>query len=80
VLQKLSDQIANALERAAAAEQRARDAAEPEYRLDNERMAEGWRLLARSFQYVESLEKILIDSGTLRNLPPPEPPKKHPWE
>jgi hypothetical protein len=80
VLQKCSDQIANALERAAAAEQRARDAVEPEYRLDNERMAESWRLLARSFQYVESLEKFLIDSKPYRNLLPAESPKKHPWE
>jgi hypothetical protein len=80
VLQKCSDQIANALERAAAAEQRARDAVEPEYRSDNERMAESWRLLARSFQYVESLEKFLIDSKPYRNLLPAESLKKHPWE
>jgi hypothetical protein len=39
-LQKLGDHIANALERAAAAELRARDATDPELRLDNKRMAE----------------------------------------
>jgi len=80
MLQKLSEHIATALERAAAADQRARAAAEPEYRLDNERMAESWRLLAHRFQYVESLEKFLIDSKLRRNLLPPEAPKKHPWE
>jgi hypothetical protein len=80
MLQKLSEHVATALERAAAAEQRARDAVEPEYRLDNERMAENWRLLAHRFQYVESLEKFLIDSKPHRNLLPPQSPKKHPWE
>jgi hypothetical protein len=80
MLQKLSEHIATALERAAAAEQRARDAVGPEYRLDNEQMAESWRLLAHRFQYVESLEKFLIDSKPRGNLPPPESPKKHPWE
>jgi hypothetical protein len=80
MLQKLSEHIADALERAAAAEQRARDAVEPEYRLDNERMAESWRLLARSLQFVESLEKFLLDSQHQRDLQPPKPPNRHPWE
>lgn len=80
MLQKLGEHIANALERAAAADQRARDATNPELRLDNERMGDSWRLLARSFQFVESLEQFLIDAQKGRNLPPPEPPKNHPWE
>jgi hypothetical protein len=74
VLQKLNGHIAIALERAAAAERRAAEAMDPELRLDNERMAESWRLLARSFQFVESLEKFLVDSPRQRNLLPPEPP------
>jgi hypothetical protein len=74
VLQRLSEHIANALDRAAAADRRAADAKDPELRLDNERMAQTWRLLARSFQFVESLEKFLIDSRKQRNLLPPEPP------
>jgi hypothetical protein len=45
--QKLGDHIATALERAAAAEQRAREVINPELRLENKRMAESWRLLAR---------------------------------
>jgi hypothetical protein len=74
VLQRLSEHIANALERAAAADRRAADATDPELRLDNERMAQAWRLLARSFQFVESLEKFLIDSQRQRNLLRPDPP------
>jgi hypothetical protein len=74
VLQKLNDHIVSALERAAAADKRAADATDPELRVDNERMAESWRLLARSFQFVESLEKFLLDSQRQRNLLPPEPP------
>jgi len=87
VLQKLGEHIAIALERAKAAEQRAGDITDPELRLDNERLAQSWRLLARSFQFVESLEQFLLDSDRQRNvfveleqflqrrnLPPPEPP------
>jgi hypothetical protein len=75
VLQKLGEHIADAIERAEAAERRARDTIDPELRLDNECMARTWRLLARSFQFVESLEQFLIDSQTHRNLRPPETPK-----
>jgi hypothetical protein len=74
LLQRLGEHIAKALERAAAAERRARDATDPELRLDNERMAQSWRKLAHSFQFVESLEQFLIDSQRNRNLLPPKPP------
>jgi hypothetical protein len=74
VLQRLGEHIANALDRAAAADRRAQDAFDPELRLDNERMAESWRLLARSLQFVESLERFLIDSQRARGLLPPKAP------
>jgi hypothetical protein len=80
MLQKLGEEIANALERAAEAEERAREATDPRFELDNERMAASWRLLARSFQYVESLEKFLIVSEHQRYLKPLTPPRRHPWE
>jgi hypothetical protein len=76
VLQRLGEHIAEALENAVAAEQRARDATDPQYKLDNERMAESWRKLARSFQFVESLEKFLIDSQRNRGLLPPKAPNE----
>jgi hypothetical protein len=75
VLQKLAEHIANALERAAAADQRASDAIDPVVRSDYERIAQNWRLLARSFEFVESLEQFLIDSQKQRNLLPPEAPQ-----
>jgi len=74
VLQRLGEHIANALERAAAAQRRAADATDIELKLDNERMAESWRLLARSFQFVESLESFLLDSHNARDLQQPEAP------
>ena len=74
VLQRLGVHIADALERAEAAERRARDAIDPALRLDNERMAQSWRRLARSYQFVESLEKFLIDSQRQRGLLPPRAP------
>jgi hypothetical protein len=80
MLQKLGDHIANALERAAAAEKRACDVTDPELRLDNQRMAESWRLLARSFQFVESLQLIYSKATQEQNLQRPEPAKRHPWE
>jgi hypothetical protein len=74
VLQKLGEHIANALERAAEAEQRAAETTDPIARLDHEGIAHTWRILARSFQFVESLEQFLIDSQTNKNLRPPTPP------
>jgi len=37
-------------------------------------MARHWRTLARSFQFVESLEQFLIDSQKYRDLQPPKAP------
>ena len=58
MLQKLGAHIADALDRARQAKQRARETSDPQLRLDNERMAESWRLLARSLQFVESLSSF----------------------
>ena len=43
-------------------------------RIDNERMAKSWRHLARSYQFVESLERFLLDSDKARSARPPEAP------
>jgi hypothetical protein len=71
----MGEHIADALNRAAAADQRAADAIDPDLKLDNERMARSWRLLARSFQFVEALERFLIDRQRYRNVSSPEPPE-----
>jgi hypothetical protein len=76
VLQKLGEHIADALERAAEADRRAVDATDPVIRLDNQALARTWRVLARSFQFVESLEQFLIDSQANKDLRPPTPPDR----
>jgi hypothetical protein len=76
VLQKLGEHIANAFERAAAAEQRARETTDPEIRLDNESLARHWRMVARGFEFIASLEQFLLDSQRHRDLLPPEPPEQ----
>jgi hypothetical protein len=70
---KLSALIANALERAAAADRRARDATDPQDRLGKERLAKQWRELACGYQHAESLERFLINLPDDRHLRPPEP-------
>jgi hypothetical protein len=62
VLQKLSKHIADALAQAAAAEQRAREATDPQLRSDNELLAGSWRALAHRFQSAEGLEQFQIES------------------
>jgi hypothetical protein len=74
VLQKLGEHIAEALEHAAAADQRAASVTDPELRLDNERMARTWRLIARTFQFVESLEQFLLDAQKNKDLWRPKAP------
>lgn len=75
MLLKLSGHISNCLERAANAEQRALQATDPVLRTDNEMLAASWRHLARSYQFVESLERFLTEKA--RNgdeIVPPEMP------
>jgi hypothetical protein len=74
VLQKLCALIADALERAAAADQQARDATDPQDRLDKGRLAKQWRELACSYHHDESRGRFLINVSNNRQLPPSEPP------
>jgi hypothetical protein len=60
--------------RAEAAERRSAELTDPESRRDLERIAESWRHLARSYQFVESLERFLLDAEKWKNAPPPAPP------
>ena len=73
MLQKLSDHIANCLALAANAEQRATEAPSEALRINHERMAKTWRHLASSYQFVESLERFLIDADKARRAQPREP-------
>ena len=43
-------------------------------RIDNEQRAKSWRLLAGSYQFVESLERFLLDSDKAKSARPLDPP------
>ncbi|WP_249128616.1 MULTISPECIES: hypothetical protein [unclassified Bradyrhizobium] len=62
MLLKLSTHISSCLERASNAEQRALESTDPASRSDNELLAQSWRHLARSYQFVESLERFLSET------------------
>jgi len=73
VLLRLSGHISECLERAASADQRAVDATDPAIRSDHELLARSWRQLARSYEFVESLERFLTDTGRIKkDAVPPE--------
>jgi hypothetical protein len=61
MLQKLSDHIAACLARARAADERADAVTDPEVRNEHQQLARSWRALAQSYQFVESLERFLLD-------------------
>jgi hypothetical protein len=63
VLLKLGGHISNCLERAANAEHRALQSTDSATRSDNELLAQSWRHLARSYQFVESLDRFLSETA-----------------
>ena len=73
MLLKLDVHISKCLELATAAEQRAKEATDTAIRSDNEMLAQSWRLLARSYQFVESLERFLSEGAhSEEEIAPPE--------
>lgn len=72
VLLKLSTHISSCLERAATAEKRALQSTDSVNRSDNELLAQSWRHLARSYQFVESLGRFLSETDHSKKsvLPP----------
>ena len=62
MLQKLSDHIAHCLAQANVAELRASEASNQTVSGDYERLAQSWRHLASSYQFVETLERFLLDA------------------
>ena len=63
MLLKLNGHISSCLERAVNAEHRALESSDSAIRSDNELLAESWRHLARSYQFVESLERFLSETA-----------------
>src|SRR5215469_10773971 len=62
MLLKLSDHIANCLARAAETERHAAETSDEAARSDNELIAKTWRHLASSYQFVERLERFLLEA------------------
>jgi two-component sensor histidine kinase len=59
MLQQLNEEQASALAHAADAEERAKKAGNPTLKLDHQRMAHSWRLLARSYEFQHALERFI---------------------
>ena len=62
MLQKLSDHIAAAVARAAEAEELARQETDEAAKARHLQMAEAWRHVAGSFEFVIKLEEFLLDA------------------
>jgi hypothetical protein len=75
MLQKLGDHIANCRKRAELAEERAATSTDSMLKADHLAMAKQWLYLARSYEFVESLERFLLDAERHKNVMPPDPPK-----
>ncbi len=72
MLQKLGEHIVSCLARADEAERRGSATSDAEIKAEAKRLAKAWRHLARSYQFVESLERFLLDGGTTKSeLPTP---------
>lgn len=75
MLLKLSSYISNCLERAASAEQRAQQATDDDTRCEQQLLAQSWRHLARSYQFVETLERFLSQTNRVgTDIFPPQIP------
>jgi hypothetical protein len=73
VLLKLSSHISNCLERAASAEQRAQEATDDNTRSEQQLLAQSWRHLARSYQFVETLDRFLSQTNRVgKDIFPPQ--------
>jgi hypothetical protein len=68
MLQNLSDHVKNCLERAEEAGRRAKETGDPVRNADFLNLEKSWRVLARSFEFVERLERLLHNYSTNRAL------------
>ena len=69
MLQKLSDHIADAHMRAAEWQERAREVSNERERIASLRLAKSWTHLAKSYSFIEELEKFLLDAHRARWAP-----------
>jgi hypothetical protein len=75
MLLRLSQHIAACFERAREADARAAKSGDPAQKTEYEAIARSWRNLARSYEFVESLERFLLDADRHKAPLQPEPPE-----
>jgi len=66
MLAELSDHVSECIDRAADTERRAREATDPQLRQDLLDIAKRWRHLAESYQFVESLDRFIVEQKSQR--------------
>jgi hypothetical protein len=66
MLQTLSDHVTECITRAADTERRAQEATDSQLRQDLLDIARRWRHLAESYQFVESLDRFIIEQKSQR--------------
>jgi hypothetical protein len=75
MLLRLRKHIAACLERARVADARALNSSDPVEKAEHYEMSRRWRHLARSYEFVESLERFLLDADRHKASLQPEPPE-----
>jgi hypothetical protein len=75
MLKNIASHITDCLQRAAAADEQARRATDPCIKIDYLEMADHWRNIARSYEFVETLERFLLDADRCRASLQPEEPR-----
>jgi hypothetical protein len=66
MLHKSGDHVTDCIVRAADTERRAREATDSQLRQDLFDIAKRWRHLAESYQFVESLDRFIVDQKSPR--------------
>jgi len=66
MLHKSSDHVTECITRAAETERRAGEATDSQLRLDLFDIAKRWRHLAESYQFVESLDRFIVEQKSQR--------------
>ena len=75
MLQKLRHHITNCLDRSAEAERRAANTADSEFKAEYLGIAKRWMHLAGSYEFVESLERFLLDAQRAKDALLANPPE-----
>ena len=75
MLQRIGEHVTACFDRAREADERAAQTDDPKQIDEHFEMAARWRMLARSYQYVESLERFLLDAQKAKDALRPDAPR-----